>query len=454
MKIIAAAPRKMRSHFGPKNKAARHLAITSLVAITGLLSGACGDSPENENSSESDNSDQAGDTNVNNNGNLVPIAPPIRSEMMGIFDPVRRRLVFFGGDDDLPVNCTPAAHVVGIDELVVFDAVDPEFFRVDPGSSTTPPGRSRGMAVYDSDGDRMLIFGGRARATEHGPYTNFNDVWALNLTTLKWQQLQAFDSPVPIARNNPAGGYNELTGEMIVFGGNSSPSGLSYSPHNDVWAFDLGNQKWRSITSAGTAPTARLFHSAAVDAVNNRLFIYGGGGENAYFGPFYKDLWSFDLSTGTWALLHDGAGNAPAGRIWSTLTYDREANQVLLFGGHDDGSLGNNNDTWVFDLNTGAWEMLVAPEPIINEANGFCDFPPDFTTPNLEAPERRSAHLAALDPTRKEWLVFGGKTDCGIVDDVWAWDIHRKTWLRMIPASAGETCIRGEQPQLCVGMCQ
>ena len=82
-----------------------------------------------------------------------------------------------------------------------------------------------------------------------------------------------------------------------------------------------------------------------------------------------------------------------------------------------------------------------------------CDFAKDFTLPNMMAPDRRSAHLAALDLKRGEWIVFGGKTDCGLIDDVWVFDLERYEWVSQLSATQGEACIRGDNPDLCVAMC-
>ncbi|MCH2162049.1 MAG: hypothetical protein MK085_09275, partial [Phycisphaerales bacterium] len=51
-------------------------------------------------------------------------------------------------------------------------------------------------------------------------------------------------------------------------------------------------------------------------------------------------------------------------------------------------SVTNQNDTWRFDLDSGEWQEIIGPETVNTPANGFCDFPPDFTIPNLDAPDR------------------------------------------------------------------
>ena len=116
--------------------------------------------------------------------------------------------------------------------------------------------------------------------------------------------------------------------------------------------------------------------------------------------------------------------------------------------------MGNNNDTWSFELSERSWSAVVAPETVSEPALGFCNFPPNFTEPNLEAPDRRSAHLAALDKQRGEWFIFAGKTDCGIINDIWVYDLARDAWLKRQPSTVGEACVRSENPDRCVALCQ
>ena len=129
---------------------------------------------------------------------------PALAEMMGVYDEQRQRIVFFAGDDVLPINCSAAPHAVGRYELYTYDTACAAF-REEIGSDEGPQGRARGMAVYDPAGDRMIIFGGRSRARETGNYKNYNDVWALDLGTMQWTELESTNTG-PMARSNPAGG--------------------------------------------------------------------------------------------------------------------------------------------------------------------------------------------------------------------------------------------------------
>lgn len=374
--------------------------------------------------------------------------PLPRGEVFAAYDSKRERVVFFGGDVGVPVQCNPAPKPTG--ELWVYDARCKTFAQVNASGGPGP--RARGLAVYDPKGDRLVVFGGRYREASSGPYTVYADVWTLNLETLTWQELPT-TGVAPPARSSVAGAYNPLTEELVLFGGNSSTSGLSFGPLDDAWALNLATGAWREIVATGTKPPARLFHSAAIDPATGRLFIHGGGGAGAFQGPFMTDLWSLDPATGAWTEEDAGTGTAPMGRIHASLTFDSKQKRVLLFAGHDDGAVGNNNDTWSFDPATKAWSGLVPAEQVKTPAPQFCLFPPDFTDANLSAPDRRSAQLAVLDEAGGRWFVYGGKTDCGNIDDVWLFELATNKWQREVEASVGEACVRGKFPSQCTTLC-
>jgi len=373
--------------------------------------------------------------------------PSGRSEMMGALDSKRHRMLFFGGDDGFPKNCNPAPHAIG--ELWSYDVACGSFEQLEVGEGPGP--RARGAAVYDEAGDRLVVFGGRYRKGSSGAYKLYNETWALDLATMSWQELAT--TGAPSARSNATAVYVAATRQMVVFGGNTSTDALSFTPLNDVWTLDLETLAWSPVTTTGTKPKTRLFHTAAVDPAGSRLFVYGGGGVGAFQGPFYADLWSLDLATGAWLKLHNGGASAPRGRIWSTMMFVPEKEQLLLFGGHDDGEVGNNNDTWSFDLASKKWEALVPAEVVKTKATDFCVFPPDFTAPNLAAPDRRSAHMAGFDAGRGEWVIFGGKTDCGLIDDAWHLDVASGAWSRKVEANFGEACLRRANPDQCTNLC-
>jgi hypothetical protein len=218
-----------------------------------------------------------------------------------------------------------------------------------------------------------------------------------------------------------------------------------FEPLGDTHTLDPASGVWSKLATSGRGPSDRLFHAAAADA--SHLYVFGGGDEGAFTGPFFNDLWALDVAAGTWEELHDGEEDAPLGRIQANLTFDTANARLLLWGGHDDGTLGNSNELWAFDLGKGTWKRLEAGDAAGAPANGFCDFPVDFTDVDTRSPERRSSGGADLDADGRLW-VMGGKSDCGSLDDVWSWD---GAWTNDAPASSGESCTRASAS--CSSLC-
>ncbi len=421
-------------------------AMTLALAATVLSVGACG----GDDAAQAKPGPDAGTDSASDAANCIDTGqhPMPRTEAFSVFDAKRQRVVIFGGDLGVPVQCNPAPKPTG--ELWLYDVACKSFSQASPSGGPGP--RTRGLAVHDPEGDRLIVFGGRYREASSGPYTVYNEAWALDLETLAWQQI-ATTGTAPSGRSSVAGVYSPATKELVLFGGNASTSGLSFTPLDDVWALNLATGAWREIVATGPKPPARLFHSAALDPATGRLYVYAGGGAGAFQGPFMTDLWSFDLATSTWAEESAGTAGAPLGRIHSSLTFDSKQNRLVVFGGHDDGAVGNNNDTWSFDPASKKWTELVPAETVKTPAPQFCLFPPDFTVPNLQAPDRRSAHAAVLDEASGRWLVYGGKTDCGNVDDVWSFDLTTNQWQTEVPSTVGEACVRGKNAGQCSTLC-
>ena len=49
-----------------------------------------------------------------------------------------------------------------------------------------------------------------------------------------------------------------------------------------------------------------------------------------------------------------------------------------------------------------------------------------------------------------EMLIFGGKTDCGLVNDVWSYTLG-SGWSELSPATSGQACLRANQN--CSSLC-
>lgn len=382
-------------------------------------------------------------------GSSVP--PPV-AEQVGVYDAQRQLVVMVGGDEGSPIECRPNPQGVG--DTWIFDTRCRVFEKI--ADATRGPGvRSRALAVLDTKRDRMVTFGGRAQVTPGGDdYVVLNDLWNLDLQTRTWGSMRTRGFQ-PSPRYSAAGGYDEVNDRMIVHGGNTSENGLFYARTGGTYAMNFADQTWELLENADddSGPGARLNHAGAVDSEGQKLYVYGGSTD--FFDPALGDLWALDLTTSQWTEVATTSPTRPDTRFMASMMFDPVSDRLFLFGGHDSTAVGNQNDTWAFDPATDRWENIIPPS-VRNQAppQDRCPtFPVDFVLPNLDAPERRSAHMSAFDSRRGEWLIFGGKTDCGIINDVWIFDPRRLSWTEVSKSTKGESCNRRDDVIQCAAMC-
>ena len=356
-------------------------------------------------------------------------SPDTRGETHGVFDLARNRIVAYGGDTSAPEMCFPQYTYVS--ELWAFHLDCNNWERIDaPGG---PGPRGRFATAVDSDGGRMFFFGGRIK-NAGGGYTSFDDVWALDLATDSWSDITPA-APGPSARSSAVMAYDPGSDRLLVFGGNVSNDPLVLTGVGDTWALDIATGTWSEITAAD-APSARLYHAATV--MNGAMYVFGGTPD--FDGPYYNDVHAFDMATDTWTQVAGGGPDAPVTRFGAGLFADSERNRLVMAFGHDATSMGNRNDMHAVDVGSGAWTELHPGDVYNGGSTGFCMFPPDFTTPEDGAPERRYSFLYADGEGRG--YAFAGKTDCGNTNDVWAIDYATNAWEQLRPATGGIACNR------------
>jgi hypothetical protein len=154
--------------------------------------------------------------------------PSVRRFHSAIYDPVRDRMVVFGGyTGDGYLNDVWALSLAGT----------PAWTELTP-SGTPPHTRYRQSAIYDPLRDRMVVFGGYRSAF-------LNEVWALSLAgTPAWKQQTIAGSP-PSPRDCHSAIYDPVRDHMVVFGGYSG----SYV--YEVWMLTWGAPVLSSVTCPG-----------------------------------------------------------------------------------------------------------------------------------------------------------------------------------------------------------
>jgi hypothetical protein len=139
------------------------------------------------------------------NGRWDAFAPPTpRDSHVSVYDPVRDRVIVFGGRDGTYRN-----------DLWSIELGTGASWKTLQAVGTLPPGRSLHSAIYDPVGDRIIVFSGYSGTTQ------LDDLWALNLAgTPTWTALAPAGTP-PIGRGYHTAVYDPPRHRMIVFGGHA-----------------------------------------------------------------------------------------------------------------------------------------------------------------------------------------------------------------------------------------
>ena len=376
-------------------------------------------------------------------------APAPRGDHVGALDPSGKQLLVFGGDTASAVCGDPPAHT-HVGDTWLLDVGCGSFREVT--ASANPGARARMSMATDVAGHRAILFGGRTRSGTSGPYTELGDVWAFDFTSETWSAFSPTGT-APTPRSNSALVISQKLSKAYVFGGNVSTSGTAFTPRNDTFSFDLKTSEWKAVAeSSSTKPPARLFHAMAIDDDAGVLYVYGGGDENAFTGPFLDDVWALDLKTEAWTLVAT-SGDVPQSRILHSMVYDSGKKRLVVFGGHDDGQIGNQNDVWTLDpkATPATWKKLSLGDAFNKASTKSCNFPADFTTIDKASPERRESFALGARPDGRGFVIYGGKSDCGLVADAWWFNGASEQWSPVVKSPVGLSCLR--YSTTCAGLC-
>lgn len=266
-----------------------------------------------------------------------------------------------------------------------------------PLPSLPAAARDSASVIYDPATTNLTVFGGKSL-----PVSCYNDAYILFGATGSSPTWVPVPGTGPAARGGASAVYDRVSNEMIVFGGRCNAT-----LYNDVWVLENANgdggvPTWRQLTTSGTPPSARAFHSAAYDWNTNTMIVFGG-----------RDSSSADLND-TWVLSNaNGVGGTPAwtqlspygalppARETQTAVYDPKLDRLMIMGGASNGPVVS--DAWVLYNANG---MGAAPTWV----------PLTFNTP---APEARGGATAVYDDNTGNVTLFGGQPNVGLLNDLW-----------------------------------
>jgi hypothetical protein len=351
------------------------------------------------------------DTWVYKNGDWTqlntPNAPPARLLAGGAYDPLRDRVVVFGGatisadgktvtpfHDTWEFDGTTWTQVLSdgpaIDKpLMVWDAARAAIMMVGVDSSIAshqyyydPTARkwnevtgtrlpscvNEGALVYQPSNGTVFFTGGACTGVSG---VEDNEEWDGNQWNPKVVKIsvgRVYGQAMTFDTNHQ---------EVLLFGGNPAVGGL---PRNELWSY---TGDWTSIGDLNLTPPARAVFVFTSDPLNNAIWLYGGLDPTITYADFWKyqyGKWQRTVvadpppqscGTPTGALdvdrkklvivcsdssigefdfndwkIFTNLNNSPQVRTFSSMTYDQNLKKTVLFGGYGTDYV---NDTFLWD---------------------------------------------------------------------------------------------------------
>lgn len=197
--------------------------------------------------------------------------------------------------------------------------------------------------VYDSESDRIIMFGG----FDFANFKLVDDTWVYDYNTNTWTNMQP--RVHPSSRNFIGMVYDSKADRVVLWGDWQR----NYTPATDesVWTYDYNTNTWQEFQHKKDGPDVRDYTMLAYDAKADKIIMYGGYD----FGN--DETWTYDLNTNAWKQVQPE--NNPGIISRYGMVYVRDINRTILFGGQD----GSNQflykgDTWSYNLKTNRWTSI------------------------------------------------------------------------------------------------
>jgi uncharacterized protein (TIGR03437 family) len=263
--------------------------------------------------------------------------PPARFGHTLILDPVRRRLILFGGQAGTFYS-----------DVWAFDLAGQAWNQL-AADQLGPNSRYGHSAIYDPVRDRMVISHGFTSAGR------FDDTWTFSFANNRWTDISPAGNR-PLRRCLHHAAYDGKRDQMFLYGGCSS--GYGPCPQDDLWGFDLKSGQWNLIAVL-PKPPGRERYGMVFDSVRDRLVLFGGSGTSGLL----NDTWEYDPGARTWNQVTVN-GLAPAARDRHESVFAANLGAMIFFAGQTNSGL--TNELW----------MLSSPAPgtaitgVINALSG------------------------------------------------------------------------------------
>ncbi|KAK9371219.1 hypothetical protein V1509DRAFT_613943 [Lipomyces kononenkoae] len=276
----------------------------------------------------------------------------------------RKELFLFGGE---AVNAAGLAEFYN--DLFVFNLETNIWKRVTSPNSPLPRS-GHAMCVHPTTG-LILLFGGEFSSPKQNTFYHYGDTWLLDASTREWTKLDLKKGPS--ARSGHRMTYWK---NYILLHGGFRDLSQSTTYLADLWAFDVTTYKWQQIEFPASMlkPESRSGHSFL--PTEDGVVLWGGyskvkNSQKKIVGKVHSDSWTLkltpDLKTARWERRRK-SGWAPSPRVGCSMMFHK--GRGILFGGvydteETDETLDSvfYNDVYAYQISSNKWFPLTLRPP-------------------------------------------------------------------------------------------
>lgn len=154
------------------------------------------------------------------------LSPPARNSNALVYDQAASRVILFGGGD----------FFVDYNDTWAYDFGHNSWRQLNP--ATVPPARAYGYLAYNSESDRIVLFGG----VDYTETQIFGDTWIFNYWNQTWTQMNPRVSPPPRGWFGIV--YSAAANRVVTLGGGTDRDQFT----DETWTYRIGPNKWDQIT--------------------------------------------------------------------------------------------------------------------------------------------------------------------------------------------------------------
>lgn len=243
--------------------------------------------------------------------------PTLAWRPAAVDDPINKRWIVYGGYGTAGSNCQALGDIraLKLEGSATWEDLLP---------SISEPLEFLGIqALHDKRRGRIALVPGRAALGSElaGPL-----LWAPLAEPLRWTR--SASAAQPHHRFEAIALLDSLGDRVLLFGGFP----VQGEPDGTLWSYSLGGDLWEPLVTSGEGPAWRGAAAAALDPFHHRVLLFGGlvAGGSRYTES--NELWSLDLSDPpVWNRILFSEGPGP--RAGSTMVVDRNRRRALLFNG-------------------------------------------------------------------------------------------------------------------------